>query len=178
MCEWEGAPCLCKYDIECLYVCFKLDKTKKMCKCLCKGKIEWWGVVFGACGRIWLRFTAGQMLFWHSATLAHNTGTNQSVRVKEYAFHEQNWIKSWQRRETICRLDKIWKTMRQRYDTHWFCCRVTHQAGTLCSDERTHCSNHQPNSSGTECYPNTTLPKTHTISSVANACWRCCRWVT
>lgn len=48
----RALPCLCKYDTECLYACFKLDKTKKMCKCLCKGKIEWWGVVFGACGRI------------------------------------------------------------------------------------------------------------------------------
>lgn len=77
----RALPCLCDYDTECFYVCFELDKTKKMCKCLCKAKIKWRGVVFGTCGEIWLRFTAGQTLFWQCTVLEQNR-----VRVNKVHF--------------------------------------------------------------------------------------------
>lgn len=156
--------------------CFKLDKTKKMCKCLCK--IEWWGVVFGACGRIWLRFTAGQTLFWHFATLAHNTGTNHSVRVKVLHFMSKTGKKvGREEKQSVgwIRYGKQWDNAMIHIDfvAGW---RIRLEP---CAPMNIHnVSNHQPNFTGTECFPNTTLPKTHTISSLANACWRCCRWVT
>ncbi len=102
-----------------MFVCvFKLIKTEKMCECLCKEKIEWWGVVFSIFVRIWLKLTAGQMLFWHFATHQdQNTGLeqNRECESSKYAFHEEKLDRKLEEKQ-LWRLDKICNTIWENYD--------------------------------------------------------------